>query len=172
MLSVVAMACAARVACLRLRRLTQAGSFAVILSACSGSPITPVEQTKIEDEGRSRLLASASTVERVSCRPRSPVPALAQPELTRIARARPLFFFKCSRLTVTGAAAQQLRVKQAAALAGRSETMIARSRPAFLRPARSAAARKPRAAQMPPGQFLQGGRDTELFTCRPQIRVN
>ena len=66
-----------------------------------------------------------------------PVTALAQPLLTTRALARPLDSFSTSCETMTGAALNALRVKQAAADAGCFETMIPRSSTSgfFLTPA-------------------------------------
>src|SRR4029077_12195495 len=84
--------------------------------------------------------------------PSAPVQALAQPLLTTIARATPFERARCSRHTTTGAATARLVVKTAAACAGVSDTTPARSRALLaLMPAATPAARKPRAAVIPPG---------------------
>ena len=69
--------------------------------------------------------AVALAIERASSRPWAPVQALALPELTTTARARPSA--RCSRDTSTGAAARRLCVNAPAAVASPSQASSARS---------------------------------------------
>ena len=79
-------------------------------------PITPVEATSTCSRGISSAVAAVSTISQASARPPSPVQALARPELVTIARAVPERIWV--RLTITGAATTELRVKTPAADAG------------------------------------------------------
>ena len=55
----------------------------------SGSPMTPVDEMKTSSGAQPTALAAASAVSRTASSPRFPVKALALPELTTRARARP-----------------------------------------------------------------------------------
>ncbi len=59
------------------------------LVASSGSPITPVEARNTSPGLHAAALAAMSAVSAVDCRPVLPVKALALPELTTSARAKP-----------------------------------------------------------------------------------
>src|SRR5438876_7010045 len=127
------------------RRLREReGSARRIFSMGSWTPITPVEQTN-NSCGRSAIRRAASSfVRSATVSPEAPVAQLALPALTTTARMRPLdsrrFFFE----RVTGAATTRFCVKTAAAEAGTSLEMSARSSaPVFLRPHAVAAKRNP-----------------------------
>ena len=109
--------------------------------------------------------------------------ALALPELTTTAWARP--FFTRSTQTLTGAAQAWLVVNMPATVAGASETMSARSRflplseplpvPRRLMSQKTPAARKPRGATMEPGiavslAFMLAVRIIERFGVRAYFR--
>lgn len=97
--------------------------------------------------------------------PFSPVQALALPLLRTTARAVALR--KCSIEIRTGAAFTRFVVKVAAAIAGTSDATSAKSSrffPPGLMPQETAPARKPRAAQTPPGRLR---RFTFMYTGRP-----
>src|SRR3990167_1562450 len=99
-----------------------------ILSMGKGSPISPVEEGRTRPGSMSRRKAVSRHVVSASRTPCAPVQALATPLLITTAWMRP----RLIRLmpTITGAALTQLVVKSAAAVAGRSERMKAKS---FLR---------------------------------------
>ncbi|MEY2550923.1 MAG: hypothetical protein QOG12_1067 [Verrucomicrobiota bacterium] len=67
-----------------------------------GTPIRPVEQTRISLAETPRFSAVICVINFASANPRAPVQALAFPELTTIPRAE--FRFACFALTFTGAA--------------------------------------------------------------------
>ena len=89
--------------------------------------MTPVEATSTCSGGQPTSFAVSAAISRAAAIPASPVQALAHPLLTTIARTTPPDVARCSFDTVTGAACTLLRVKTAAAVAGASETMSARS---------------------------------------------
>jgi hypothetical protein len=103
--------------------------------------MTPVEQTKISRTLQLKKSARISVVRCEFAKPSSPVTAFAQPEFTMMARC--VLERRCSRETNTGAATTRFCVKTAAATAGRSEKIIAKSSPDFLMPQRVVAARNP-----------------------------
>ena len=124
-----------------------------------GTPITPVEQTRMSPASASRRPATCSAVAVVSAAPRAPVQALAEPELTMTARAapgRPCSPATTSRDHTAGAAMNRLVVKTPAATSsGPSLTTRARSGlPEGLSPALMPAARKPLAAVTLTGRLL------------------
>src|SRR6266566_3266692 len=126
----------------RWRAMT--GSARRIFSMGSWTPITPVEQTN-NSCGRSAIRRAASSfVRSATVSPEAPVAQLALPALTTTARMRPLdsrrFFFE----RVTGAATTRFCVKTAAAEAGTSLEISARSSaPVFFKPQAVAAKRNP-----------------------------
>ena len=85
-------------------------------SRSSGSicPITPVENGSTDAPGTPSACPTASQCPRATAMPGSPVPALALPEFTSSARTAPALASRCSRATVTGAAANALCVNTAA----------------------------------------------------------
>ena len=96
------------------------------LSIGSVTPMRPVEPTRTEPCGKASACSVKRAISRASFRPCLPVQALALPELTTTAWARP--FFTRSTQTFTGAAQTWLVVNMPATVAGTSETMSARSR--------------------------------------------
>src|SRR5215467_2880985 len=115
-----------------------------ILSTGSGTPITPVEQTKSSRGARPRRLEVSSTVRSEARSPAGPVAQLAFPAFTTTARMRPLEAARCFLESVTGAATTRFCVKTAAAEAETSlERMARSSAPVFLRPQAVAAKRNP-----------------------------
>ena len=94
----------------------------VMRRGSSGSPITPVEAMKISLSCAPVALAAASATWATAEAPTPPVKALALPELTISARARPPF--RCSRHQSTGAEGHLERVNTPATAAGRSNSAI------------------------------------------------
>src|SRR6266478_4216665 len=120
------------------------GSARRIFSTGTCTPITPVEQTNNSAGVSNMRRAASSFVRSATVSPEAPVAQLALPALTTTARMRPLdsrrFFFE----RVTGAATTRFCVKTAAADAGTSLDISARSSaPVFLRPQAVAAKRNP-----------------------------
>jgi hypothetical protein len=114
------------------------------LSIGSLRPMTPVEQTTTSSVRHDRARATCSHMATASRWPCSPVQAFALPLFTTTARMRPPLFWRCSRLTPTGAAANRFWVKMPAALMGASATSSATSgRPLSLMPAATPEARSP-----------------------------
>ncbi len=122
-----------------------------IASMGSGSPITPVEQTRTSSGGTSRAFAVLSTMVQASFNPSSPVQALALPLLAIIALAFPLFI--CWEETSTGAALTRLVVKTPAARASFVENKRLRSGRSFFIPQAMPPARNPWGAVTPPSIF-------------------
>ena len=79
-----------------------------------GIPMSPVEQTRTSLGGHPSSDAASSHIRPASCRPGSPVAALALPLLRMTAAARPPVSARCCRETTTGAAVILLVVKTAA----------------------------------------------------------
>ena len=92
-----------------------------LLNSQRAGRITPVEETNTSDGVHPRAAATASADFSVAASPFAPFEAFAFPELTMTALATCPDFCKWSRETMTGAAGNALRVKIAAAVAGRSE---------------------------------------------------
>ena len=67
----------------------RSGSAARILPTGRGSPITPVEETKVSSAVQPTRPEAEAAVRAVASAPALPVKALALPELTTSARARP-----------------------------------------------------------------------------------
>ena len=112
-----------------------AGRPASMRSFGSVSMITPVENGSTCRGAQPSRAASAAQVERARARPSSPVPALALPVLTRMARtSEPAA--RCSRQICTGAAQKRLAVKTPATAApGSSSTTVTSRRLALRTPA-------------------------------------
>ena len=134
------------------REATAAGTPASKGATGSGTPITPVEAMSTSCASQPSSSATICAERRATARPGSPVAALALPELSTTARARPRA--ARSRLRATGAAPKRLVVKAPATTQASSATTRARSRRlGFLRnPAETPEARTPAAAQTPPSQ--------------------
>src|SRR6266404_4008064 len=120
------------------------GSARRIFSMGSWTPITPVEQTNNSCGTSAIRRAASSFVRSATVSPEAPVAQLALPALTTTARMRPLdsrrFFFE----RVTGAATTRFCVNTAAAEAGKSLEISARSSaPVFVKPQAVAAKRNP-----------------------------
>ncbi len=99
------------------------------LDASSGSPITPVEARKVSAGLQPAALAAISAVSLVAARPLLPVKALALPELTTSARARP--DLRWARHHSTGADGHFERVNTPAAVVPASNSASSTSvRPA------------------------------------------
>src|SRR5258708_11954644 len=111
-----------------------------ILSSASGTPMTPVEQTKTSSDLQPRRFAVSATVRTAAAYPAAPVAQLALPAFTTTARMRPLEVRKCSLEISTGAATTRFCVKTPAAEARTSLERIAKSsHPAYFRPSALAA---------------------------------
>src|SRR5271156_64461 len=117
------------------RARTNFGTALTIFCHRSGTPITPVEQTRI-CVGRSfpNSLATLRVVAVAAVNPSEPVQQLAFPEFTMTPRISVRDFFRWSCEVITGAALTRLVVKTAAAMAGVSLTINPRSSPDFFRP--------------------------------------
>ena len=110
----------------------------------------PVEASSTSCSEHPSTRAAARPSRRASAKPAAPVRQLAQPLLSRTARARPRRRY--CRLSCSGAAVTRFRVKAPAAAAGTVETTSARSgRRLRLMPALMPAATNPSAAVTPPG---------------------
>src|ERR1700693_292975 len=112
--------------------------------------MTPVEATTICVASRPSNAAVCSAVARLSRSPRSPVHALAQPELQTSARILVPLASRCSSLTRIGAALISLVVITETAFCSSSKTISARSGLRFLIPAWTPASVTPGTAPMPP----------------------
>jgi hypothetical protein len=111
----------------------------------SGSPITPVEARNTSSGRQPTAAAAASALRRTASRPFIPVKALALPELTTSARARPAAM--CARSQSTGADAHREVVKTPATEAAGSKRTSRRSvRPRYLMPASAVASLIPSTA--------------------------
>src|SRR6267143_1815908 len=66
------------------------GTARKILSSASGTPMTPVEQTKTSSDLQPRRFAVSATVRTAAAYPAAPVAQLALPAFTTTARMRPL----------------------------------------------------------------------------------
>src|SRR5277367_762320 len=117
------------------RPRTSFGTALTIFCHRSGTPMTPVEQTRI-CVGRSfpSSLATLSVVAVAAVNPSEPVQQFAFPEFTMIPRISVRDFFRWSWEVMTGAALTRLVVKTAAAVAGVSLTINPRSSLDFFRP--------------------------------------
>ena len=107
--SVVMMASAADSQLSSRRSVMHSGSARVTRSTGRGSMITPVENGSTCPPSKPNRRAVSAQMARASASPRSPVPALALPVLTTIARMAEAAA-RCSRQTRTGAAQKRLRV--------------------------------------------------------------
>src|SRR5258706_6268085 len=106
-------------------------------------PITPVDATWTSRARAPISRATRAVISRASRRPRAPLATFEIPLFTTTPRARAPRM--CARDTTTGAPGKRLVVNTAAATAGESETISARSgRPLGLMPQAIPAARKPR----------------------------
>src|SRR6516225_3762699 len=115
-----------------------------IFSNGSGTPITPVEQTKTSRGWQPRRRAASSTVFTDAAYPAGPVAQFALPAFTMTARMRPFEARKFALETVTGGATTRFWVNTAAAEAGTSlESKARSSAPVFFRPQAVAEKRKP-----------------------------
>src|SRR5687767_1521888 len=91
---------------------------AFTLSRFSGTPITPVEETKMNSSAHPRACAAAEAMPFATARPASPVQALAQPLLTTAPAHKPSALVRWSRETIIGAAIARFVVNTAAAGTG------------------------------------------------------
>src|SRR6267378_450513 len=120
------------------------GTARKILSSASGTPMTPVEQTKTSSGLQPRRFAVSATVRTAAACPAAPVAQLALPAFTTTARMRPFDARKCALEISTGAATTRFCVNTPAAEAGTSlERMAKSSAPVFFRPQAVAANRNP-----------------------------
>src|SRR5260221_14686648 len=127
------------------RRLRESdGSARRIFSSGSWTPITPVEHTNSSCGAISMRRAASWLVRCATISPCAPVAQLALPALTTNARMRPFDSRRFFLESVTGAATTRFCVKTAAADAGTSLEISARSSaPVFFRPHAVAAKRNP-----------------------------
>ena len=124
--SVVMMPSAARAQWPGWASAMAAGKPASMRSTGSGSMMTPVENGSTCCGARPRRPASATQVARARARPSAPVPALALPVLTTMARM-PWPAARCSRQTCTGAAQKRFCVNTPATLVPSSSRKTVRS---------------------------------------------
>src|SRR5258708_35685260 len=142
--SVVMIASAAEAQFPGERSAMHAGRPSMMRSTGSASMMTPVESRSTSGLSRWGSRATAWQVARALAMPSAPVPALATPVFTTIARIGPLSA-RCSRHTMMGAAAKRLRVNTAATRAPSSSATRSRSlrlglrMPAFATPRRTPA---------------------------------
>ena len=114
----------------------------------SGSMITPVEKGRTLIGSVLKISATAWQVSSASCKPVNPVPALAHPVLTTIARMS-LVSSKCSLQICTGAAANRFFVKTPATFdPGASSINIKSFLPTFLMPASAVPRTTPETGRM------------------------
>src|SRR5665811_971439 len=125
-MSVVMIACAASNQLSARMFATAPGKPAAILATGNCSMITPVENGNICDALQPSKPARAAQVVRASCKPCSPVPALALPVLTSSARM-PSACARCSRATITGAAQKRFLVNTPATRAPSHNCITSRS---------------------------------------------
>src|SRR5581483_7485234 len=105
------------------------------------TPIRPVAHGSTRAASASTSSATSAVAASVVRRPSRPVHAFALPAWTSTARARPAP--TRTRAICTGAAGARFVVKTPAAVASRSATISATSRPRVFNPARTPAKRKP-----------------------------
>ncbi len=144
--SVVRIACAASEKSLGSEPTLAAssGNAAISFSAGSGTPMIPVEDGNTSSARQTNVRATAAQVSRAARRPASPAAQLAFPALMAATRTRPPVELKCSLSMINGAAITRFDVNAAAALAGASATIRAKSgRPLAFRPAFTAPNRNP-----------------------------
>ena len=104
----------------------------------------PVEEGKTSSAAQPKTSAAVIQVARAAAKPGSPAAQLALPALIATTRTLPPEARRFSLSIISGAAVTRLAVKAAAALAGASATMRAKSvRLLFLRPALVAPNLKP-----------------------------
>src|SRR2546426_3930600 len=131
------------------------GSARRIFSTRSGTPMTPVEHTKISSVREPISRAACAAVRREARRPSGPVEQFALPEFTTTPRIVPREARKCSRESTSGAACTRLVVKTAAAEAGEPLEIMPRSSfPFFLRPQDAAEKQYPSGTADCGGEFL------------------
>src|SRR3989441_262842 len=150
-----------------------AGSWLKRSSDLRGTPMPPAEATRTCWAGPRSSFAAARAVSSAVRRPTRPVQALALPELTTTARARPPLAWRFFRQRMTGAAAARLVVNVPAAEVSRaSETSRARSSDpsTFLIPAATAAPRKPAGVARFPSIRSQAGMDEFQVEARRSSR--
>src|SRR4051812_31248461 len=134
------------------------------------TPITPVEATRISAGSQWSRVASDEAIVCAVVSPSAPVQAFAQPLLMTTARARPAETCRFDRETSTGAACALLVVNTAAAAAALSAAITARSRPDFLMPHDTPAARKPAGAATPPATGVTARSATVMRGSAPRPR--
>src|SRR5580700_11308773 len=120
--------------CARDLVAAKSGTARKIFSVRMGSPITPVEQTKISSGAQLSARAAAAAVARDAAMPASPVAQFAFPEFTIMPRMRPRLCRRLARERTTGAAWIRFWVNTAAVAARESLTIRPRSSPDFLSP--------------------------------------
>ena len=124
---------------------SRSGRAAASFSTGRGTPMIPVEEGNTSSARQPNRSAAAAQVARAALRPASPAAQLALPALMATTRTCPPVAFKCSLSIISGAAITRLEVNAAAALAGASATIIAKSvRPLAFSPALVAPKRKPK----------------------------
>ena len=117
---------------LRTDDAASAGSAAISFSAGSGTPMTPVEEGKTSSGLQPKVSAAALQVARAASMPAWPAAQLALPALMATTRTLPPVARRCSASMSSGAALTRLPVNAAAADAGASATIRAKSSAAAL----------------------------------------
>src|SRR5688572_5924573 len=125
--SVVMIASAASAQWPGARSATHCGMPATMRSTGSGSMITPVDSGSTCAWCTPSASPTAAHTARALSRPASPVPALATPVFTTIARGLKCSLARCDLQTFTGAAAKRLRVKTPATRAPSSRASSSKS---------------------------------------------
>src|SRR5258708_29778508 len=127
-----------------------------IRSTGRGTPITPVEQTTTWFARQPSVSATRSAVACEATIPPGPTEQFAFPELTMTARIASADARTWARERITGGACTRFCVNTAAADAGGSDTISAKSSepvwPRFLSPADAAAKRNPRGSAREDGR--------------------
>src|SRR5512138_2723177 len=142
------------------------GSAATILPTGSGTPMTPVEETRSESFGRPSARHAASEVAFTAPSP-SALHALALPLLTTMPRRAPRDFSRFPH--ATGAANTRFLVKTTSETHGTSLTTRARSGlPVFLMPQAAPAPRKPRTRISFTGRTASRPRAAALLVLLPR----
>ena len=152
--SVVMMASAASSQLSGARSAYASGNPLMRRSTGSCSMMTPVLKGSTASVPQPTSSAAFSQVFSAFIRPVSPVPALAMPVLTTMARTA-LVFARCARQTCTGAAAKRFRVKTPATVEPSARRTSSRSRrPGLRMPARAVPSSTPSTGKIIRGSGL------------------
>src|SRR5690242_16479115 len=140
----------------------------VTRSRSSATPMTPVDATRTSVGSHPSAAAAADAIARAVSIPSAPVHAFAQPLLMTTALAWPPDAAMYSRAIRTGAACALFVVNTAAADARASAATSDTSRPDFLIPDATPAARKPAGAATPPATGVTRRSATVTLVLSPR----